>query len=241
MKRNSIGLNERVVVITGANGGLGGVVAHHFADMGASLALVGTSAEKLSVLERELNLVKNRILQITADLSQPESAQNILEAVLEKFGRADILLHLVGGWIEGMPVNKVTPNDINAMLQPHLWMTFYLARVFGPHMVANGWGRMIIVSSPSATLPPANVAPYAIGKSAQEALILSLAEELKGTGVTANILHVRAIDVKHERDSQPSPQTASWTTPEEIAGAIHYLCTNEAGMVNGARIPLFGG
>jgi NAD(P)-dependent dehydrogenase (short-subunit alcohol dehydrogenase family) len=59
--------------------------------------------------------------------------------------------------------------------------------------------------------------------------------------VTANILHVRTIDVKHERDGQPSPKTTSWTTPEEIAAAIHFLCTDEAQVVNGARIPLYGG
>ena len=70
--------------------------------------------------------------------------------------------------------------------------------------------------------------------------MLTLAEEYKGTGVTANVLRVRTIDVKHERDTDPSPKTASWTTPEEIAAAILYLCSNEAGMVNGARIPLYG-
>jgi NAD(P)-dependent dehydrogenase (short-subunit alcohol dehydrogenase family) len=126
------------------------------------------------------------------------------------------------------------------MLQQHLWTTFYLAKIFGPHLAANGWGRLIVVSSPSVATPPANGAPYTIGKSAQEALMLTLAEEFKGTGVTANVLRVRTIDVKHERDNQPSPKTASWTTPEEIAAAILYLCSDEAGMVNGARIPLYG-
>jgi NAD(P)-dependent dehydrogenase (short-subunit alcohol dehydrogenase family) len=166
MKTDPVELNERIFVITGASGGLGRTVTHYFAEIGAKIALVGTNAEKLSVLGRELNLDKNRTLQIAVDLSQPESAQSILDAVIERFGRADILLHLVGGWIGGMPVKMVAEKDIATMLQQHLWTTFYLARVFSPHMVANGWGRLVVVSSPSANLPPANRAPYSIGKSA---------------------------------------------------------------------------
>ena len=125
------------------------------------------------------------------------------------------------------------------MIQQHLWTTFYLSQVFGPHLVARGWGRMIVVSSPFAAAPPANGAPYAIGKAAQEALMLTLAEEFKGTGVTANILRVRTIDSRHEREARPSSKTVSWTTPEEIASAVLYLCSDEAGIVNGARIPLY--
>lgn len=235
-----MGLDERVVVITGATGGLGRVVAHRLAETGARLVLVSSSAEKLEVLERELNLAEERTLSIAVDLNQQRAAQSVLDAVVEKFGRADALLHFVGGWMGGKPVPNVSAEDVSMMLQQHLWTTFYLAQVFGPHLAANGYGRLIVVSSPSVAAPPANGAPYAIGKSAQEALILTLAEEYKGTGVTANILRVRSIDVKHERDNQPSPKTASWTTPEEIAAAILYLCSDQAGMVNGARIPLYG-
>lgn len=235
-----MGLNEQVVVITGATGGLGRVVAHRLAVIGARLVLVSSSAEKLEALENELNLAEDRTLSIAVDLSQPQAAQSVLDAGAAQFGRADILVHLVGGWIGGKPVPEVPVEDVSTMLQQHLWTTFYLAQAFGPHMSANGWGRMIVVSSPSAGAPPAKGAPYAIGKSAQEALMLTLAEEYKGTGVTANVLRVRSIDVKHERDTQPSPKTAAWTTPEEIAATILYLCSDEAGIINGARIPLYG-
>lgn len=240
MAGKSMGLNERIVVITGATGGLGRVVTHHLAKTGARLALISSSADKLEILVHELNLAEERTLSIALDLSQPDAAQSILDAVISKFGRADILLNLVGGWIGGARVSEVSAEDVSRMLQQHLWTTFYLTQVFGPYLADNGWGRLIVVSSPSVATPPAKGAPYTIGKSAQEALMLSLAEEYKGTGVTANIVRVRSIDVKHERDNQPSPKTASWTTPEEIAAAILYLCSNEAGVVNGARIPLYG-
>jgi NAD(P)-dependent dehydrogenase (short-subunit alcohol dehydrogenase family) len=233
-------LEDRVAVITGAAGGLGQVVTSRLAESGVQVALVGTSAEKLEALESGLNLPPDRHLSIAVDLSQPDSAQKVMDAVLEKFGRADMLLHFVGGWIGGKPVAEVAVDDIETMLRQHLWTTFHLTKVFGPLMVKNGWGRILVVSSPNVDTTPARIAPYTIGKSAQEALVLTLAEEFKGTGVTANVLRVRSIDVQHERDRQPSPKTAGWTTPEEIAAAILYLCSDEARAVNGAQIPLYG-
>jgi NAD(P)-dependent dehydrogenase (short-subunit alcohol dehydrogenase family) len=79
-----------------------------------------------------------------------------------------------------------------------------------------------------------------VGKAAEETLMLTLSEELKNSGVTANVLRVRSIDVEHKREREPSPKNASWTTPEEIAVALLYLCSDEANRVNGARIPLYG-
>lgn len=235
-----MGLENRVVVITGASGGLGRVAAHRFAESGARLALVGTSKEKLDELANELSLSQERWLALPLDLGLPASARKLLEAVINKFGHADILLHFVGGWIGGTPVARVDPQDLATMIQQHVWTTFYLAQAFVPHLTTNGWGRIVVISSPSVKDTPANVSPYTVGKSGQEALLMTLAEELKGTGVTANVLRVRTIDVKHERDQDQTPKTASWTTPEEITSALLYLCSEEARMVNGARIPLYG-
>jgi len=108
-------------------------------------------------------------------------------------------------------------------------------------MTANHWGRILVISSPTASHPDANTAPYAIGKAAQEALILTIAQEVKEKGITANILLVKTIDVEHARDLKPDAKNASWTTPEEITAALLYLSSEEARTINGARIPLYGG
>ena len=149
-------------------------------------------------------------------------------------------MHLVGGWTGGKSVVEVDPGDVSDMLQQHVWSTFYMAQTFIPHLINNKWGRVIIISSPFAASPRAKGAPYAMGKAAQEALILTLAQELKGTGVTSNIILVKTIDVKHARENDPSAKNAFWTTPEEITNAILYLCSDEAKMLNGARLPLYG-
>lgn len=231
---------DRTVVITGATGGLGRVVARQFAEQGARLVLVSSNMEKLLSLGQELGLPQERWLAHAADLTEPAAATGLKDAVLEKFGRADILLNLVGGWVGGKTIADVPEDEMDGMLQQHLWTTFYLAQAFVPHMTANGWGRIIVVSSPNAGIPPAKSGPYSVGKAAQEALVLTLAEEIKGSGVTANVIRVKTIDVAHERMQQPSPKNAAWTTPDEIAAAVLYLCSDAAGMVNGARLPLYG-
>ena len=233
-------LNDRVVVITGANGGLGKVVSHQVALACSRLVLVGTNPEKLALLKRELDLPEERLLLFAGDLTQPDAATMLNQAVLDKFGQVDVLLHFVGGWIGGKPLAQVTKEDISTMLDQHVLSTFYFLQAIIPGMLKNGWGRIIVISSPVVGNPPANNAPYTIGKSGEEALVLTIAEELKYSGVTANIIRVRTIDVKHERDSSPTPKNASWTTPEEIWTTIEYLCSDEAGAVNGAKLPLYG-
>lgn len=235
-----MGLHERTVVIVGATGGLGRVVTGQMAGLGARLVLVSSDIEKLAALGEELGLPQERWLAYPADLTQPQAAQGVLEAVTARYGRAEILLNLVGGWSGGKTVPETPADEVSKMLQQHLWTTFYLAQAFIPHLVANGWGRMVCITSPYAGRPPAKSAAYAVGKAAQEALMATIAEEVKGSGVTANVIQVKTIDVEHQRESQPSPKTAAWTTPEEIAAAILYLCSDEAGMVNGARLPVYG-
>jgi NAD(P)-dependent dehydrogenase (short-subunit alcohol dehydrogenase family) len=234
-------LEGRVAVITGATGGLGSVAARGLAERGARLALFATSAERLEALASVLGLPADRLLTGTFDFTAPGAAQEAFRLVLEKFGRIDIVLNVVGGWTGGKAVTDVPADEVSSMLNQHLWTTFHLAQAFLPHLTANGWGRIIVVSSPYAVNPPAKMGPYAVGKAAQEALVLAIAREAAGSGVTANILHVRTIDAKHERDLQPSRENAHWTTPEEITASILYLCSDEAHVINGARIPLYGG
>lgn len=233
-------LAERVAVITGATGGLGRVVAQFMAARGVRLALFSSTQKRLDELVNELELAEDRCLTGELDLTSPAAASQALDAVLAKFHRADILLHLVGGWAGGKPVVDLDPADVRRMLDQHLWTTLYLARAFVPHFTANRWGRIIVISSPTASRPAAERAPYAVGKAAQEALMLTLAQELKGTGVTSNAIVVNTIDVEHERARGRGPQMELWTEPEEIAAAILYLVSDEASVVNGARIPLYG-
>lgn len=232
----------RVALISGAGAGLGSVVAAELAASGARLALVGSRQEHVDALGAGLDLPKDRWSGFAADLRDQDAAERMVAAVVKRFGRVDILVHLVGGFSGGSHVADVSASDIRAMLDQHLWTTFNVTRAVVPRLVAAGWGRMVAISTPVAADPTPKMAPYAIGKAALEALFGTLAREVAGTGVTANLLRVRKIDAERARDAADAPKgAASWTSPEEIAAAIRYLCSDDAAAVNGARIPLYGG
>lgn len=234
-------LRDRVALITGAAGGLGPVVAADLAAHGARLGLVGSSWERLDRLTADLALLEGRWATVAADLRDEETTRAAVAEVTERLGPPTILVHLVGGWTGGKALVDLVAADLASMLDQHAWSTFNVLRAVVPGMISTGWGRIIAVSSPAAADPPARTAAYAAGKAAQEAILASLSKDLSGTGVTVNVLRVVAIDVAHERDRQPSARNAGWTTPEEIAAAIRYLCSPEAGVVSGARLALVGG
>lgn len=233
-------LQDRVVVITGATGALGRVVARQFADQGANLALFSRSGENLKAMLAELELPTERTIFSAVDLGDEQSLQSAISKVVDRFGRLEILIHLVGGWTGGSTIIDTDIATVAEMLDQHLWTTYHLSRFALPQLEANKWGRFIVISTPFADRPAAKLGAYSIAKAAQEALMLTLSEELKGSGVTANILRVKTIDIAREKITTPRAENAFWSTPEEISSALLYLCTDPAATINGARIPLYG-
>jgi NAD(P)-dependent dehydrogenase (short-subunit alcohol dehydrogenase family) len=233
-------LSNRTAVITGATGGLGSFLARTLVEEGSNLALLDRNPGRLATLMKSLGAPESRILARGVDLIDPIKTHSVAEEVVARFGRVDILLHLVGGWTGGKTLTETPADDLALMINQHIWTSFNVTKAFVPHLVKNGWGRVIMITSPSATRPGIKSGPYAIGKSGQEALILTLSQELKGTGVTANLLQVKTIDIKREKITAASLDNNSWTTLEELAASILYLVSDEAGAVNGAKIPLFG-
>jgi NAD(P)-dependent dehydrogenase (short-subunit alcohol dehydrogenase family) len=220
----------KIIVITGATGGLGRKAAEAFAGRGHSLILLDHNQDRLDALTRDLNLPPERLFASVVDLRDGEAVRATAEAVAKKFGGVHALIHLVGGWVGGKTLVEADAKDLDFMLDQHVWTTFHLFQNFTPQFVKNGWGRVIIVSPSTVSNPPAERGPYTAAKAAQENLVLTLAAELKENGVTANIIQVRAIDEERK---------GTGTTPEEIVAAMLYLFSDEASKVNGARIPLY--
>ena len=228
--------SDRVVLITGATGVLGRETTRVFAAEGARLGLVGTDGDRLRGVAGELGLADDRWVPAVGDLRQRDGARAAVETVEAAFERVDVLVHLVGGYAAGTPIAELDPADVTEMLDQHLWTTLHLAQAVIPGMVARGWGRVLAVSPPVAAEPPAKMAPYAIGKAAQEVLLRTLAREVAGAGITVNLVIVKAIDEHGVRATDP--KKASWTGPEEIAATFRFLASDEAAAVTGARVPL---
>ncbi|HET6381578.1 MAG TPA: SDR family oxidoreductase [candidate division Zixibacteria bacterium] len=228
-------LNGRVAVITGATGDLGRVAARRLLVTGASLVLVGTSRRRLDELAATLPEAEARVTTVEADLTTDAGGEVLAAALDSGPGRADLLLHVVGGWSGGQSLLEVPLDTLRDLLARHVWTTTHAIRATVPRMLANGWGRVIAISTPMATRPGPGQAAYAAAKAAQEALVLGLARDVAGSGVTANVLQVREIK------SETPELRRSWTTPDEIVGAVLYLASDAAGVVSGARIPVLSG
>ena len=221
---------NRNIVITGATGALGSLAAKTFAGEGASLALLDNDQTKLDALIKELNLPEDRLFSSVVDLRDGQAVQDSAEAVSNKFGSVHALFHLVGGWIGGKTIADSPLEDLESMLGQHVTTTFHLFKAFSPKLAASGWGRVITISPSTVANPPAERGVYNATKAAQENLVMTLAQELKDSGVTANIIQVHSIDVENK---------GTGTTPTAIVATIQYLFSEQASKVNGAKIPLY--
>lgn len=231
---------ERVVLVTGATGTLGPVAVAAFARAGARLALLGTDRGRLEKVAAGADLAEGRWAAAEADLRDAAATARAVEEVRSALGPVEIVLHLVGGWIGGTRIVDLDPADVHAMLDQHLWTTLNVARATAPGMVERGWGRFVAISAPAAAEGAVGQAAYAIAKAAEESLLRTLGRELAGAGVTANVLVARTISEPPAGAPAPGAKKTTWTTPEELVAAMLYLCSDEAGVVNGARIALTG-
>jgi NAD(P)-dependent dehydrogenase (short-subunit alcohol dehydrogenase family) len=229
---------RRVAMVTGATGGLGRVLVPELAADGWDLALVGSSSARLEALSSELGIDAEHSMIIEANLREQRAAVAAVDAAYERFGRVDALAHLVGGWTGGIHVGRSPDDPYQDMIDQHFWTSLNMVRELAPRMIDAGFGRIAAVSSPMAGAPEAGMSAYGVGKAALETLFSALAQEVAGTGVTVNVVRVRAIDTSGGHDGSGK---AYATTPAEISAAIRYLFSDAARVVNGERIGLHSG
>jgi len=233
-------LPEKVVLITGATGALGLAVVREFARTEAHLALAGRSEQKLERLVDEIGLPAERVLAVVADVTRTEEVEGLVATVAARLGRVDVLLNTVGGWDGGKPVGETPVEEWERMLTLNLRTAFLLSRAVLPGMLESGWGRIVHVSSKSAVAPKARQVGYTVSKMGVIALTEVIAAEVKGTGVTANVILPSIIDTPANRKAMPKADPRKWVTPAQIAATMSFLCSDAGAAVNGARVPVYG-
>ncbi len=232
-------LQDKVVLITGATGGLGSVVTREFARTEARLALNARSEQDLSELILEIGRTTDQVLPLVADVTETAKVESMIKMVIDKFGRVDVLLNTVGGWRGGKFVANVTDDEWQKMLTLNLHSAFLLSRAVLPHMLENGWGRIVHISSKGAIEPRGKQVSYAVAKMGVITLTEVIAAETKGTGVTANVILPSIIDTAANRKMMPKADTQKWVSPKDIARMMRFLCSEYAASINGARVPMY--
>ncbi|HET9199315.1 MAG TPA: SDR family oxidoreductase [Solirubrobacterales bacterium] len=231
-------LDDRVIAIAGVGGGLGPLVAERLAAAGATVAGAGRDRDALDALAADLDLPAERWDGRAVDLLDEDAARGWREALVERFGRVDGLVHLVGGWRGGQPLQEAPLGDW-ALLHNLLVRTVqHTTRAFHDQLAASPHGRFVLVSSKQAQAPTATNAAYAAAKAAAEAWTLALADGFEGSAATANILVVDAILTPQMRAEEPDKEFPTFTPAEDIADGIAFLCSDAAKKMNGQRFPL---
>jgi len=226
------GIKGKIALVTGANGGLGRNVTQALLDAGAQV--IGTSRKI------EQSEFKGTFTALSAEISTAAGAKSMVDAVLARFPKVDIVVHTVGGFAGGPTVADTDEATFQRMLDLNLNCTFHLLRAILPSMRNTGGGRIVAIGSRAALEPGAGVGAYAASKAAMVSLMRTVALENKDRGITANVILPGTMDTPANRQAMPTADVSKWVQPANIANLILWLVGAAGRDVNGAAIPVYG-
>lgn len=231
-------LADRVVAIAGVGGGLGPLVAARLANAGATVAGTDRSPEALDSIAADLD-IGERWDGRAVDLLDEEAVRGWCAGLVERFGRVDGLVHLVGGWRGGEPLHEASLADWELLHDLLVRTVQHTTRAFHDQLATSEHGRFVLVSARQAQAPSNTNAAYAAAKAAAEAWTLAFADGFEPGGATANIIVIDALLTPRMREENPGEEFPTFTPAEHVAEAIAFLCSDAGAKMNGQRLPLF--
>src|ERR1051326_1380176 len=226
-------MTGKIALVTGANGGLGTQVTKALLDAGAKV--VGL-APKI----RQSDFDHPNFSALPAALDSLDAARKAADTVVGRFGRIDVLAHLVGGFAGGQTIADTDDATFQTMFDLNVNAAFHMLRAVLPHMRKAGAGRIIAIGSRASENPGNTVGAYSASKSALVSLIRTVALENKGVAITANVILPGTIDTPANRKAMPGADIAQWVQPASIASLIVWLAGDSGKDVTGAAIPVYG-
>jgi NAD(P)-dependent dehydrogenase (short-subunit alcohol dehydrogenase family) len=230
----------KTVLVAGGTGGLGGAVSLAFLAEEATVAVTYRRQEEFEAVRSTAGAGSGRLEGHRLDVTDEAAVSSLVETIVARHGRLDVLVNAVGGYAGGTKLWETAPQVFEQMLTLNLRAGYLLARAAAPLMLQQGSGAIVNVASRAAVDHGAGSAAYAASKAAAVAMIDSLAADLHGTGVRVNSILPSIIDTPANRRAMPGADFAKWPKPEEIARVILFLCSEEAAIIHGAAVPVYG-
>jgi NAD(P)-dependent dehydrogenase (short-subunit alcohol dehydrogenase family) len=224
---------HQIVLITGAKGGLGAHVTQAFLE---SRAQVIGASRQIAAADFPLP----NFTPMPADLTKPEDANQLAAAIIARFQKIDVLVHVAGGFAGGSPIHETDDATWDGMMDLNVRAAFHILRAVIPPMRLEKRGRIIAIGSRAGVEPSANIAAYAASKAALVSLVKTAALENKNAGITANVILPGTIDTEANRKSDPAGNRSKWVSPEKLAALAFYLASDAAAEITGAAIPVYG-
>ena len=226
-------MENKIVLITGANGGLGKHVTQAFLSAGATVVGVSTKI-------RQSDFDDTRFLAVPADISTLTKTQELIDKVTARFGKLDVVVHTVGGFAGGQPIAEIDDATFQHMFDINLNSTFYHFARGSPSDEKNRQRAHHRSREPCGAGTGARVGAYSASKAAMVSLIKTVALENKDVGISANVILPGTIDTPANRKAMPKGDFSKWVQPSNVAALIVWLAGEAGKDVNGAAIPVYG-
>jgi NAD(P)-dependent dehydrogenase (short-subunit alcohol dehydrogenase family) len=225
-------MEGRVVLITGAKGGLGSFVTERFLAAGASV--VGTSRSI-----KQTDFKNPRFTAMAVDFSDANAVKGLVDQVVARFGKIDVLAHVMGGFAAAS-IADTDDKTWEQMRDLNLTSTFYVLRALIPHMRKAKYGRIVAVGSLAAAEPHAGLGAYVVSKTAMAVLVQTVALENADANITANVVLPGTMDTPANRAAMPDADFSKWVQPDDVAKLIETLAAESSAQITGALLPIQG-
>jgi len=219
---------------------LGRAVSLAFLEEGALVIVTYRNQEELDALKKLAAGNASRLEGFTVDVTDEAAVGKLVEGIVARHARLDAMVNTVGGYVGGVKLWELDTKLFEQMLALNLRSGYALSRAAVRVMLKRGSGAIVNVAAKAAIDHGAGAAAYAASKAAAVAMMDSLAEDLKGTGIRVNSVLPSIIDTEVNRKAMPKADFAKWPKPEEIARVIVFLCSENAKVIHGAAVPVFG-
>jgi len=224
-------MKDKVVLVTGANGGLGTHVTQAFLD--AAATVIG-SARKI----QQSDFNHPNFVAIPAEISTREGAKVLVDQVVARFGKLDILVHTVGGFAGGQSIVETDDVTFQRMLDLNLNSVFSAAKAVLPHMVRARYGRIVVIASRAVVPPAGGFIAYTVAKAGAIAFTQALAQEVREHGITVNAVLPSTMDTPANRSAMPDNDRKGWVPVEAVADAIATLARPASGHITGTLLAI---
>ncbi len=231
---------DRVVLVAGGTGGLGRAVSLAFLKERARVTVTYRKQEELDELKKLAADNGSQVDGYNVDVTDEAEVSKLVDGIAARYGRLDALVNTVGGYAGGVKLWELDTNIFDQMLALNLRSGYALSRAAARVMLKQGRGAIVNVAAKAAIDHGAGASAYAASKAAAVAMIDSLAEDLKGSGVRVNSILPSIIDTEANRKAMPKADFAKWPKAEDIARVIVFLCSDDAKAIHGAAVPVFG-
>ena len=227
-------------MVAGGTGGLGRAVSLAFLKEGAELIVTYVISQEFDLLKTAAGADASRLEGHYVDITDENAVQQLVDGIVAKHGRLDLLINAVGGYAGGIKLWEMNTKTFDQMLALNLRSGYVLSRAAAKAMLKQGKGAIVNIAAKAALDHGAGASAYSASKAAALALMDSLAADLKGSGVRVNSVLPSIIDTEANRKAMPDADFAKWPKPEDIARVILFLCSNDARVIHGAAIPVYG-